>query len=512
MAVRKYDILSLPYLTEATGDVSTYRPGEGPNGWDAVAVEVGTTNLFSSPQDLETDWTGVRATLAAASSTDPPALLPGVSVDSISEDDTATSTHYARSEALTLDDNTVYTNYAILKASNRTWASLKVRRKDNGLVSAWFDLVNGEIGTPGGAEDSGIISLGDGWFWCWLSVDVLTGVTTPYAYIYASEDDNDDSYNGLDQISLYHAHSQLEALPYPTSPVVGSRAAGQLAYLARVIEGHAFALGGHFSSTPGETYATANRTLFATGTGAADGNNVIAYISSADDKLYYSTNGGAHEIGAAQDWSDDFFSAVGWNGSTLLSVLDGVAGADASLAAHTPSYLAIGNRATDLFLNGLITDFFIEMLPDGITEADFVDIMEARQVASGSQLYGGGDAFYPLFTVTLPPHDRNRTRNQRYQLTDVPNVKLAEASSPVKQVSFSWSGLTLQQFEAFRRWLLLFGNAPRKFTLTTILDTDGTFSSSALDLVLDQKNITISRNSSTYGFGFSATIAGERTA
>lgn len=71
---------------------------------------------------------------------------------------------------------------ALLKAGTVSWAHVRI---SGTLCWGWFDLTNGVVGTGGGSAadaDHGITSVGDGWYWCWVSGTLETEGATIYIF------------------------------------------------------------------------------------------------------------------------------------------------------------------------------------------------------------------------------------------------------------------------------------------------------------------------------------------
>lgn len=182
--------------------------------------EVQITNLILRSGEIDkAAWTKTRSSVTNTSTTTLPNGITSVS-DVIHEDATATNSHVI-SQNITLTENTKYCMSAWVKAINRTWCSFRTDRSGAGTGVAFFDVGNGVVGgvTLGTGTNpiSGIEDWGNGWYRCWMTFTPgTTGVTTHW--VFASEGDLDNVFDGLDQNSLYCWGVQVEAgVDYPTS-------------------------------------------------------------------------------------------------------------------------------------------------------------------------------------------------------------------------------------------------------------------------------------------------------
>jgi hypothetical protein len=107
-----------------------------------------------------------------------------------------------------------YTQSVFLKSSGFTWAIVD---NANGASGAWFNLVNGTIGTVVAGSTAKIENYGNGWYRC--SVTSAPGGTTGYGdYRLASADNNDNvTANGTNGILAWGFQFELGA--YGTSYV-----------------------------------------------------------------------------------------------------------------------------------------------------------------------------------------------------------------------------------------------------------------------------------------------------
>lgn len=186
--------------------------------------EVAATNTATYSDDLS-NYTLIRVT--TADGYDSPDK--NSTADSIEEDGTSNSNHYIYLVAdgnATLNNNVIYS--AFVKKENRSWVRLTFFASSGAFSAAYstyFDLANGVIGSSTTAT-CGMEDWGDGWYRCWIGQPADATGTVDYG-IFLAENDNDITFDGLNQVSVYAWGQQIdEDVDYPTSyvPTVGAAA------------------------------------------------------------------------------------------------------------------------------------------------------------------------------------------------------------------------------------------------------------------------------------------------
>jgi len=133
-------------------------------------------------------------------------------------ENTDNNTHYIRDDLAGLAENTVYCGSYFVKASERSWCYLDIKRRDNSDLLVWFNLSLGIVGTvTAGFSDVGIEDWGDGLFRVWAAGDVLAGATTPFFGIGLAIADGIDAYTGDGASAIHAGFAQVEEEAFPSS-------------------------------------------------------------------------------------------------------------------------------------------------------------------------------------------------------------------------------------------------------------------------------------------------------
>lgn len=117
-------------------------------------------NLLGYTEDFSNAaWIKVRSTVSTNTMIAPNGLQ---TADTVTEDTTASTTHYVRQAVTTGAGPHVYSVH--VKAKERSWINLFVSTLTG--VNAYFDLTNGVTGTVGANCTATITSAGNGWYRC----------------------------------------------------------------------------------------------------------------------------------------------------------------------------------------------------------------------------------------------------------------------------------------------------------------------------------------------------------
>lgn len=173
-------------------------------GW---MIEAARTNSALRSQEFDNaSWNKADTTVTANAWRAPDGTL---TADKVVEAATSAS-HYISQTVTAGTDNWVTTNSVYARAGERSWLWCTMRRKDNTIVTAWFDLVNGVVGTVASGAEASITQLADGWCRCEMRVNVLAGATNTTVSYGPTTGDNTSTYLGDTTKGIYLWGAQVE--------------------------------------------------------------------------------------------------------------------------------------------------------------------------------------------------------------------------------------------------------------------------------------------------------------
>lgn len=173
-----------------------------------LLIEEQRTNLLTYSEQFDNAaWGKISSTVTANSVLSPNGTQ---TADTLSK--TATAYSNVNESGIAVTAGTVYTLSSYYKAGTLTGASLSFISGTSD-VRYWFDLSAGVVGgpiiSPVGYIGSGIQSVGNGWYRCWISVTAQAATTS----VYLTGGKADNAVAG--DVSIWGA--QLEAGAFPTS-------------------------------------------------------------------------------------------------------------------------------------------------------------------------------------------------------------------------------------------------------------------------------------------------------
>jgi len=212
----------IPVLETAASGVARFDHNPITDESLGLLIEGQRTNLLLRSEEFDNAyWSKTASSITANTVVAPDGALTG---DALIENTENTQHFLSRGE--TVADNTVVTLSVFLKAAGRSWSRVSIGTKAGTFPGAFFNLSAGTVGTIVGTPTAtSITPVGNGWFRCSVSVDVLTGGSTPSGIVYMASADGTITYTGDGYSGIYIWGAQLEAGAFPTSyiPTVASQ-------------------------------------------------------------------------------------------------------------------------------------------------------------------------------------------------------------------------------------------------------------------------------------------------
>jgi hypothetical protein len=191
-------------------------------GCPSLLLEPQRTNLITFSEEFDNAaWVKGNATISANTSA---TLDPsGYNGSDKLQEDSSTDSHYFGSDTVSASSGDVVTFSIFLKAAERSFAALRLYT-GVGSVFGYYNLANGTLGTIGAGGTGTIVSYGNGWYRCSLTITMaLSSVTLPY--VFTSTGDGVNSYTGVTGNGIYCFGAQQEIGSYPTSYIPTTTAA-----------------------------------------------------------------------------------------------------------------------------------------------------------------------------------------------------------------------------------------------------------------------------------------------
>jgi len=169
-----------------------------------LLIEESRTNLILQSEDFGTSWSTVNSTVSVNTATSPNGL---VTADKLIVNLLSVAGRLSQNTTLTGS----HTFSAFLKASEWSWAFITPSAAVGGV---WFNLSNGTIGTQQTGCVGSIVSYGNGWYRCSVTL-TGTGVASTTRITPTNADNANTAGDGTSGIFAWGA--QLEAGSFPTS-------------------------------------------------------------------------------------------------------------------------------------------------------------------------------------------------------------------------------------------------------------------------------------------------------
>jgi hypothetical protein len=169
-----------------------------------LLIEESRTNLILQSEDFGTSWSAVNSTVSVNTATSPNGL---VTADKLIVNLLSVAGRLSQNTTLTGS----HTFSAFLKASEWSWAFITPSAAVGGV---WFNLSNGTIGTQQAGCVGSIVSYGNGWYRCSVTL-TGTGVASTTRITPTNADNTNTAGDGVSGIFAWGA--QLETGAFPTS-------------------------------------------------------------------------------------------------------------------------------------------------------------------------------------------------------------------------------------------------------------------------------------------------------
>jgi len=336
-----------------------------------LLMEVARTNLCLQSQTFGTTWTQTRATVGSNAVVAPDGTT---TADTIIEDGTAANDHQVL-QSPTFVSGTVYTVSVWAKASNRIWLIMQLGAGAfSGVPTCSFNLSTGVVGTAGGGGTSTITSFGNGWYRCTMTATATASAAAAFR-LYVGEGDNDATFNGLSQDSLYLWGAQVEAGAFPSSYIPTTTGS-----VARTADSCIRTLGSEFSATAGTVAvigrasggqdAANNQFVYEFSDDTSNERDILFRPSAGDNARFNIIDGGVGQ-GPINDTfvnSTAFKHAAAFAANDMAVSFNGAAvQTDATVTLPTVTKLYLGSTvSSSLQMNGHILrfDYWPSRLPN----------------------------------------------------------------------------------------------------------------------------------------------------
>lgn len=186
-------------------------------GAGAQALPAVRTNFWTYSEQFDNAvWTKNNVTVTANAATGP---LGGATADSMAETVAAAAGHLIQQPVSFALPNVAYTKsvYAKVGPGPATrFLYIQARRLDGTWSYCGFNLSTGATVSPSNCLAQGAVSLGSGWYRCWITFNSMSGASTPSEGIFMSTDGTNagTTYtgDGTSGVYLWGAQTEVGAL------------------------------------------------------------------------------------------------------------------------------------------------------------------------------------------------------------------------------------------------------------------------------------------------------------
>ena len=219
-AMLNQGLVAYPYLETTTAPVAGGILEDMPRldysgSCPALLLEPQRTNLFTQSEYFgDSSWAKFNCTILTNTTS---TLSPtGYYSASKIQENTATNSHGFGSANTQSNSGEQITFSAFIKAAERSWATLRLY---NGTTSifAYYNLTDGTLGDIDAGGNATIVSIGNGWYRCSLTI-TMNSSSANYPYIFIATENGVAIYEGTNGSGIYVYGLQFEQdATYPTS-------------------------------------------------------------------------------------------------------------------------------------------------------------------------------------------------------------------------------------------------------------------------------------------------------
>jgi hypothetical protein len=238
------------YRTNASGILESVASGvprldyPAAGGCPSLLVEPAATNLLQRSEEFDNAyWTKTETTASGNVGLAPDGTT---TADLLTPNSTGTNRIIQRAFSATLVSGTVYTQSFFVKASGFQWVAVD---GINGVAGAWFDLINGVIGTIAAGNTASIQSFGNGWYRC--SVTRTAASTSGFVVLRLADADNSvtATASGSNGVLLWGAQLETGSVATSYIPTVAATATRNADVISKT------GVSGFIGQTEGTLYA-----------------------------------------------------------------------------------------------------------------------------------------------------------------------------------------------------------------------------------------------------------------
>ena len=275
--------------------------------------------------------------------------------DKITEN-TASSNHAVYTSTAVLASP--YTFSVYLKAAERSWVYLRLG------LGAYFNLSTGTKGTVDAGVTADIVSVGDGWYRCWIRVTTSAGTEYPTVFLASANGTNSYTGDGVSGIYLWGAQLSDSASLDTYVPQYGAAVTSAAYYAPRLdFDGATLAAKGllveelrtnlalNSNAVGGSSYTLRNTTITANAGVAPDGTSTATKLQETTGSNFFDAYQSMVVTSGASYTSSVYAKAVerNWiwmqtangNNKTWFNLSTGVVGTNG--AGNTATITAVGN-------------------------------------------------------------------------------------------------------------------------------------------------------------------------